>query len=52
MMNDQFGSEMLTSVKYARGTSDLIKQRFKAADDLYSKAVSRVRQTLEALFAW
>lgn len=52
MMNDQFGSEMLTSVKYARGTSDIIKQRSKATDDLYSKAESRVRKPLEALLAW
>ena len=32
--------------------SDEIKKRIKAADDLFSTAVSRIRQPIEALFNW
>jgi hypothetical protein len=45
-------SEMLTPVKAVKGMSDIIKKRIKAADDLFSTAVSRVRQPIEALFSW
>ncbi|MFV0539688.1 MAG: hypothetical protein ACK5MZ_00420 [Aestuariibaculum sp.] len=31
---------------------DVIKQRLKAADDLFSTAVSKVRQPIEAIFNW
>lgn len=30
----------------------VIKQRIKAANDLFSTAVSRVRQPIEAMFNW
>ncbi len=43
---------MLTSIKAVKGMDDNIKQSIKAADDLYSTAVSRVRQPIEAMFAW
>ncbi len=45
-------SEMLTPVKAVKGMSDVIKKRIKAADDLFSTAVSRIRQPVEALFNW
>jgi hypothetical protein len=45
-------SEMLTPIKEVKGMSDQIKQRIKAADDLFSTAVSRIRQPIEALFNW
>lgn len=45
-------SEMYTPVKGVKGMSDLIKMRLKAADDLFSTAVSRVRQPIEAIFNW
>lgn len=45
-------SEMLTPVKAVKGMTDIIKKRIKAADDLFSTAVSRVRQPIEALFNW
>jgi hypothetical protein len=45
-------SEMLSPVKAVKGMSDVIKQRIKAADDLFSTAVSRVRQPVEAIFNW
>ncbi|MEO0724525.1 MAG: transposase [Bacteroidota bacterium] len=46
------GGELLTPVKYRRGQPLEDKQRHKAADDLYSKAVSRLRQPIESLFNW
>jgi hypothetical protein len=43
-----FNSFMLTPVKAVKGQSEAIKQRNKAADDLFSK----VRQPIESLFNW
>jgi hypothetical protein len=43
---------MLTPVKAIKGQTLLEKQRNKAADDLFSKAVSSVRQPIEAFFNW
>ena len=48
----QNNSEVLTPVKYTRGVPECIKQRFKAADDLLSRAVSSIRQPIESLFSW
>lgn len=45
-------SEMLTPVKYSKGVSDALKQFNKAADELYSKAVSTIRQPIEGFFNW
>lgn len=45
-------SETLTPVKAVKGMADVIKQRIKAADDLFSTAVSRIRQPVEAIFNW
>ena len=45
-------SEMLSPVKAVKGMADVIKQRIKAADDLFSTAVSRIRQPVEAIFNW
>lgn len=54
--NDQMiknqNSEMLTPIKEVKGMSEEIKQRIKAADDLFSTAVSRIRQPIESLFNW
>lgn len=44
--------ELLTPVKYKKGQSIEDKQRHKAADDLFSTAVSRIRQPIESLFNW
>jgi len=46
------GSEMLSPVKGVKGMAEVIKKRIKAADDLFSTAVSRVRQPVEAIFNW
>lgn len=45
-------SELFTPVKYPKGVPPEVKQRNKAADDLFSRAVSGVRQPIESLFAW
>lgn len=45
-------SVMLTPVKGIKGQSVWEKQFDKAANDLFSTAVSRVRQPIEALFSW
>ncbi len=45
-------SVMLTPVKAVKGQTEMEKQRNKAADDLFSKAVSKVRQPIEGFFNW
>lgn len=44
--------EMLTPVKGIKGQSNQEKQRDKAYNDLFSTAVSKVRQPIESLFNW
>ena len=51
-MIKKYNSEMLTPIKEVKGMFDWIKKRIKAADDLFSTAVSRIRQPIEALFNW
>ena len=41
---------MLTPVKAVRGESEVEKQRNKAFNDLFSTAVSKVRQPIESFF--
>lgn len=48
----RFGSEMLTPVKAVKGMPEVLKKFNKAANDLYSTAVSRIRQPIESLFNW
>jgi hypothetical protein len=45
-------SFMLTPVKGIKGQDESLKQRDKAANDLFSTAVSKVRQPIESLFNW
>ncbi|WP_208094397.1 hypothetical protein, partial [Mucilaginibacter agri] len=45
-------SIMLTPVKGIKGQHEVIKQRDKAANDLFSTAVSTIRQPIESLFNW
>ncbi len=45
-------SIMLTPVKAVKGQTNWEKQFNKAADDLFSRAVSGVRQPIEAFFNW
>ncbi|NQU33857.1 MAG: hypothetical protein HQ521_11520 [Bacteroidetes bacterium] len=44
--------EMIIPVKAIKGMLDLIKQRIKAANDLFSTAISKVRQPVEAISNW
>lgn len=48
----QNNSILLTPVKKKKGESKEYRQFCKAADDLFSTAVSRVRQPIESLFNW
>jgi hypothetical protein len=45
-------SVMYTPIKAVKGMSVELKSRYKAADDLFSTAVSRIRQPIESLFNW
>ena len=45
-------SELLTPVKHKKGQTIQEKQRNKAADQLYSGAVSKIRQPIESFFNW
>ena len=49
-MARQSNSIVLTPVKTVKGQSEITNQWGKAANDLYSRAVSRVRQPIESLF--
>jgi hypothetical protein len=51
-MSQKYGSEMLTPIKAVKGMPEVLKKFDRAADDLYSRAVSRIRQPIEALFNW
>ena len=51
-MQSNFNSEMLTPVKAIKGMPEVLKKMDRAANDLYSRAVSKVRQPIEALFSW
>ena len=51
-MMKNHNSEMLNPIKEVKGMPDEIKKRIKAADDLFSTAVSLIRQPIEALFNW
>jgi len=43
---------MMTPVKAIKGQSEWEKQQDRAVNDLFSKAVSRVRQPIEGWFNW
>lgn len=45
-------NELLTPVKAVKGATEAEKQRNRAADDLYSSAVSSVREPVEAFYSW
>jgi hypothetical protein len=51
-MTESNNSRMMIPMKAVKGQSQTIAQRDKAANDLYSTAVSRIRQPIEALFNW
>lgn len=51
-MNQNCNSVLYTPIKETKGLSTTMKQFDKAFNDLYSKAVSSVRQPIESLFNW
>lgn len=51
-MTKENNSAMLTPVKGVKGQPDCLKFFDKAANDLYSIAVSSIRQPIEAFFNW
>lgn len=51
-LKSNINSIMHTPIKYVKGTPEVLKQRDKAADDLFSTAVSKIRQPIESFFNW
>jgi hypothetical protein len=51
-LSKNHNSQMCTPVKSVKAMSDGVRQWNKAADALYSKAVSAIRQPIESLFNW
>lgn len=51
-LEQEKNSIMFTPVKAIKGQCQEIKNRDKAANDLFSTAVSRVRQPIESFFNW
>jgi hypothetical protein len=51
-MRNKFNSEMLTPVKAIKGMPDILRKFDRVVNDLYSRAVSKIRQPIEALFSW
>ena len=51
-INKRKNSYMLTPVKTIKNQPDILKHIDKAANDLFSTAVSRIRQPIESLFNW
>ncbi len=43
---------MLTPIKDVKGQLEVEKQRNKAFNELFSTAVSKIRQPIESLFNW
>ncbi len=44
--------KLYTPIKAVKGESEVIRQRDKAYNDLYSTAVSKIRQPIESFFNW
>lgn len=51
-LQQECGVHIYTPIKLVKGESEEIRQFKKAADHLFSTAVSRVRQPIESLFNW
>jgi hypothetical protein len=51
-LKDEKNSKMYTPVKAVKGQSDWEKKFNRAFNDLFSKAVSKVRQPIESFFNW
>jgi hypothetical protein len=51
-MYANFNSETLTPVKAVKGMLYVLKKFDRAANNLYLRALSKIRQHIEALFSW
>jgi uncharacterized protein YoxC len=51
-MYANFNLEMLTPVKAVKAMPDVLKKFNRAANDLSSRAVSKIRQPIEAISSW
>jgi hypothetical protein len=51
-LEKNLNSRILVPVKAVQNQPDILRQFDKAANELYSRAVSRVRQPIESLFNW
>jgi len=51
-MESSCNSRILTPVKAVKNQPEVLRQRDKAANDIYSRTVSSVRQPIESLFNW
>ena len=52
VLDSRQNSKMFTPVKAIKGMCDRMRQFDRAANDLYSKAVSTIRQPIESFFNW
>ena len=50
--NDTCPTKMLTPYKQIKGEPEIITQREKATRDMFSTAVSKIRQPIESFFNW
>ena len=51
-LKNECNAILYTPVKLVKGESQLLRNFNKAADDLFSTAVSKIRQPIESLFNW
>lgn len=51
-IKEQYNSIMYTPIKEVKGKAKCLKQRDKAFNDLFSKAVSTIREPIESFFNW
>lgn len=52
LLKEEFGIRVFTPVKLIKGQTEQQRQFAKAADQLFSSAVSKIRQPIESLFNW
>lgn len=52
LLKEEFGIRIFTPVKLIKGQTEQQRQFAKAADQLFSAAVSKIRQPIESLFNW
>jgi hypothetical protein len=51
-LQNQYNSQIITPIKAKRGTPQVIQQFDQAFNDLFSTAISKIRQPIESFFNW